>query len=201
MDEPHAPAEPPGHREVRELMLSDALSPMVRTLRKRYPDAAADAEDAVTDAVAKFLAKRTAGEEMEKPAGWIFVTAKRFLLNKLEREVNRETSDDALADGHSDPPDGEVLDKDTYQFLKGLVERWESRRLSVVTLLYLEAEYENEPLTQQEAAEQASVLLDEDVPWTSVGKTRSRGFVRLREQIRDIARQTGINPIDGRETK
>lgn len=193
-------AEPPGNAEVRELMLSDALPRIARVLADKYPTARNDAEDAVYDAVAKYLAKRADQVEIDKPDSYIFITAQNFMLRKVQRQVNRESGEDDTPEGVGEYADTDAIDKDTYQYLRGIVRRWESKRLREVTLLFLEAAYEGEVLTQQEASEQVSVLLDEDVPWASIGKTRSRGFHRLRDEILDIASKTGINPIDGSET-
>jgi hypothetical protein len=188
-DEP----EPPGHEEVRALMGDGSLAGVMRHLTSLYPDAASGAEEAVYSAIATYLAKRKNGAVIDEPVNWIFVVAKNYILKCLERRINRETPYDLVFRQAS--TEDNVHAGETYEYLKGLVDRWESRRLRVVTALYLESYYIDEPLSQVEAAEQASLLLDEDVPWTSIGKTRARGLQRLREQILQIASDTGINPI------
>jgi DNA-directed RNA polymerase specialized sigma24 family protein len=192
--------EPPGSDEVRRLMRGPTLAVIAGALRKTYPDASSHVEDAVIEGVVSFLAKRKAGVEIENPAGWIRVTAKNYLLNKLEREIGRETTDENLSSFAESRGEPSLEDREMFQFIKGLVERWESRRLKVVTLLFLEAGYEGEPLSQMEAANYASDILGEDVPWTSIGQTRRRGLTRLKAEILTIAEETGFDPITGKET-
>lgn len=192
--------EPPGAAEVRLLMKDGDFETIQRWLVKRYPDAKSDIEDAVVDAVVRYMAARAKGKQVSEPAAWVRVAAKNRILNILERQVARETDADGLVDlpvGSGEPT---FEDKDAFHYLKALIERWPSGRLRVVTLLYLEAGYEQEPLSQQESAEMASLILDEDVPWTAIGKTRQRGFERLNAEILEIASQTGINPMTGEET-
>lgn len=192
--------EPPGAAEVRDLMAEGHLETIQRWLVAKFPDATADVEDAVVDAVVRFLTARAKGKQIDEPAAWIRVAARNKVLNILERQVARETGDDELEDVEVQSSEPTTEDRDAFQYLRTLIERWPSGRLRVVTLLYLEAGYEQEPLSQQEAAEMASLILDDDVPWTAIGKTRQRGFERLRAEILGIASQTGINPITGEET-
>lgn len=181
-------------------MANGDLVMIERWLAKHYPDAGAHIEDAVIDAVVRFLSARSKGKQIDEPAAWIRVAAKNRVLNILERQVGRETGDGALESLTTSTTDPTAEDKDVFQYLKNMIDRWPSGRMRVVTLLYLEAGYEQEPLSQQEAAETASLVLDEDVPWTAIGKTRQRGFERLRAEILAIATQTGINPITGEES-
>jgi DNA-directed RNA polymerase specialized sigma24 family protein len=191
---------PPGSAAVRLLMENGTLAAIHRWLVRLYPDVSAHAEDAVVDGVVRFLAARASGREINEPAAWIRVTARNRVLNLLERQVGRETEADGLEDFVAQASGPTAEDKDVFRYLKGLIERWPSGRLRVITLLYLEAGCEQEPLSQQEAAEMASAILGEDVPWTVIGKTRQRGFERLRAEILAIASQTGINPVTGEET-
>jgi DNA-directed RNA polymerase specialized sigma24 family protein len=191
---------PPGNAAVRDLMADGTLRTIIGWLIKEFPDAKADAEDAVVDAVVRFLAKRSKGELINEPGGWIRVAAANRIRNLLRRRINRERSDEYLDDGPATFGEPTPADKETFTFLKTLIDRWPSKRMKVITLLYLEAGYEQEPLSQQEAAELASQILGEDVPWTAVGKTHQRGMERLRAEILAIASETGINPITGEET-
>lgn len=193
-------AEPPGSDEVRQLMQDRTLAVIAGALGKTYPDVSSHVEDAVVEGVVRYLAKRKAGVEIENPAGWIRVTAKNHLLNKLEREIGRETTDENLSSVAESCGEPSLEDRETFQFIKGLVERWESRRLKVVTLLFLEAGYEGEALSHVEAANYARDILGEDVPWTSIGQTRRRGLTRLKAEILTIAEETGFDPITGKET-
>lgn len=176
-----------------------SLAVIAGILRRDCPDAASHVEDAVVEAVTRYLAKCAVGAEIENPAGWIRVTAARYLLNKLEREIGRETTEEGVSSLEDYSSEPSVEDRDIFRFLKDLVERWESRRMRVVTLLYLEAGYEGETLSHVEAAKDASEILGENVPWTSIGQTRSRGLTRLKAEILAIAEETGFDPITGRE--
>ncbi len=191
---------PPGSSDVRLLMANGDLSTIQHWLAKRYPDADAHIEDAVVDAVVRFLAAKSSGKQIDEPGAWIRVVAKNRVLNILERQIARQTDEDALVHLACDSAGPTAEDRDVFRYLKNIIDRWPSGRMRVITLLYLEAGYEQEPLSQQEAAEMASLILDEDVPWTAVGKTRQRGFDKLRAEILTIATQTGINPITGEET-
>jgi DNA-directed RNA polymerase specialized sigma24 family protein len=192
--------EPPGSNEIRQLMQGQYFPATVGLLMKQYPDLASKAEDAVFDGVLQFLAKRAAGGVIEHPAAWIRTASRSHLLN-LKRRAVRETTDEDLMKRPAPSYQPNVEDKDVLNYLKSLIERWPNARMRVITLLYLEAGYFGEPLSVEEAASSVSAILCEDVPWTSISKTRLRGLERLKTEILTIAEQTGLNPLTGEEVR
>lgn len=191
---------PPGSAAVRDLIANGTFQTIIGWLIKKFPDAKADAEDAVVDGVVRFLASRGKGKDIPEPGAWIRVAAANRIRNILRRRIGREASDEYIDDTRASHDEPTLEDKETFAYLRNLIAKWPSERMRVITLLYLEASYEQEPLSQQEAAEIASQILGEDVPWTAVGKTHRRGIERLRAEILAIANETGINPVTGEET-
>ena len=182
------------HHVVEGLLLDGFLAGVATRLGRAYPDARADVEDAVAEAVIRFLAKAGKGELIEKPRDWIFVVAKNDVLRRLQRIKNREVTYEPDEDEQTGGPDEEALADDTYKFIVGLVERWPSARLRVVTLLFLESAHLNSPLSYYEAADEASAILDEDVPCKSIGKTKTRGLERLAAELHELWRHSDGAP-------
>ena len=121
-------------------------------------------------------------------------------MKRLARHWARQESLEALAaDGDDERPGWEPADpswtveeqallRATYDVLRSHVATWETENVRVVTLLYLEAAFEGEPLTSDDAAELAGELLGYEVDDSFVRTWKSRGFKKL-ARPRDGARR------------
>lgn len=169
------------------LLKDGYLAAVEGALRRDFPDAASEAEDAIAVAVVRLLVASGKGRVLDEPRSWLFKVARNDIVRRLQRvharqrpyepdedtRIVRAAEDDALAD-------------EVYKFVRSRIERWEQDRMRVVTLLYVEAAHFGEPLTEDGAATLATDILGEVVPKTSIGNTWRRGFKRLASEVRDL---------------
>ena len=176
-----------------EVMLTDGtIEGLVRRLQTDFPALHSEASGAVAQAVEKLIRRQVAPR---RPAAYLAASAFNVLKRQMRRRA-RTVSLDALGEddgeGSWEPEDSEwsveeqALLRETYDELCGQVKTWETENVRVVTLLYLEAAFNCEPLPSDIAAEIASEILGEEVDPSFVRTWKSRGFKRLREYVNSI---------------
>lgn len=182
-------------------MLRDGtVEGLVGRLQRDFPALEAEAASAVGHGVEKLIVRETAPDDPRRYlAACAYNEMKRF-----GRRRARHVSLEALASKEEDhaawvPADErfgveeQALLRSTYDQLRSHVEGWETENVRVVTLLYLEAAFECEPLPSAVAAEIAGELLGYEVDDSFVRAWKSRGFKRLREYV------TAMDAVDARE--
>lgn len=174
-----------------EAMLGDGtVEGLVRRLRRDFPALAAEATASVGHSVEKLIVRETVPDD---PRRYLAACAYNE-MKRLGRRRARHVSLEALATEGQGPsawmPEDEsfsveeqALLKSTYDLLRTHVEGWETENVRVVTLLYLEAAFECEPLPSGVAAEIAGEILGYEVDDSFVRTWKSRGFKKLREFV------------------
>jgi len=178
--------------EVEALLANGAIEGLVRRLQKDFPALHTEASAAVGEAVEKLIRRK---ESPRNPGAYLAASAYNVLKRQMRRRA-RSVSLDALGEaGDSDgwePEDAEwsveeqALIRETYEELRREVEQWETENVKAITLLYLEAAVNAEPLTSAEAADIASDILGEEVDSGFVRTWKSRGFQRLRDHVKTL---------------
>lgn len=187
-----------------EAMLRDGyVEGLARRLCRDFPALASEATGAVGHAVEKMVLRPVAPTN---PRGYLAASAYNE-MKRLVRKRARMESLEALAaddeDGHPgwtpvDPGftvEEQALLRATYDQLRAEVETWETDNVKVVTLLYLEAAFDGEPLTSTDAAELAGELLGYEVDDSFVRTWKSRGFKKLRDYV------TALDAVETRGRK
>jgi hypothetical protein len=111
---------------------------------------------------------------------------RRAALEQLPQPQEDDEEDGWMVEGQATdgrPTEEIAVGEAVYQHVKALVERWDSRNLSVATLLVVESAYLGEVLTGEELAERLSEILDEDVLEETARQWKKRGLDRLRQQL------------------
>lgn len=185
-----------------EVMLGDGfVEGLVRRLCRDFPALSSEGTDAVGHAVEKMIVKPVAPTN---PRGYLAASAYNE-MKRLVRKRARTESLEALAahDGDGRPGwtpadpgftvEEQALLRATYDQLRADVETWETENVKVVTLLYLEAAFDGEPLTSSDAAELTGELLGYEVDDSFVRTWKSRGFKKLRDYV------TALDAVETRE--
>jgi hypothetical protein len=172
-----------------EAMLRDGLiEGLARRLRRDFPSLADEATAAIGQAVERLVTRPSAPDN---PRGYLAASAYNE-MKRLARRAARTTSLDALrrdSDLAFDPVDPAWTVEETalldtvYREVRAFVESWETAHVRVVTLLYVEAAYEGEPLSSDDAAVLAAEILGEEVDAAFVRTWKSRGYRRLRQWV------------------
>lgn len=178
-----------------EAMLRDGtVEGLARRLRRDFPTLAAEADAAIGHGVERLILRPYSPRD----CGAYLAACAYNELKRLARLQARHESLDALAadpDGDRpgwEPADGaatveeQALRRITYDLLRSHVSTWDTENVRVVTLLYLEAAYEGEPLSSDTAAELASELLGYEVDANFVRTWKSRGFRKLRDYVQAV---------------
>ncbi|MHB1844816.1 MAG: RNA polymerase sigma factor [Deltaproteobacteria bacterium] len=177
--------------EVEKMLGDGYVEGLVRRLCRDFPSLAGDATGAVGHAVEKLVVRPV---PPDKPRSYLAACAYNE-MKRVRRTRARVDSLDALADENEDGRTGwtpsdpgltveeQVLLTETYDQLRSHVETWETDNVRIVTLLYLEAAFECEPLTSADAAELVGELLSYEVEDSFVRTWKSRGFKKLRDYV------------------
>ncbi len=177
-----------------EAMLHDGfLDGLVRLLDRRFPAGAGTmSEDSVAEAIRKTIGAGRS-RTIENPRGYVTTIATNEMRASISRaaietlpqanEDEQETWEDRLPAPAEDDPEVQVRGRLVYEFVRTLVDAWESRNLKTTTLLVLEGSFLGEALSGEELAERASDLLDKDVSASTARQWRKRGLDRLRAQL------------------
>ncbi len=172
-----------------DAMLRDGyIEGLARNIRRAFPSLGEEATAAIGHAVERLILRPVAPREPRR----YLATSAYNEMRGLARRRGRYDSLDALSD--SDGNVSELQDQAwtveeqalldaTYRELRAVVESWETDHVRVVTLLYLEAAYEGEPLSSEDAADLVADVLGEDVDADFVRTWKSRGFRKLREWV------------------
>jgi len=182
----------PSEERLESLFDDVFVEALASRLRRDFHKFQDDVADAIQLGFEKLVAKLLRDEDVENPPG--YVTAVAVSQMKLvARRANRNVSlDKLMADDESAPfePADEgwtveerALVDAVYSDLKKHVETWETDNVRVVTLLYLEAAYNREPLTSEEAGEIASDILGAPVDASFARTWKHRGFKRLSKYL------------------
>ena len=139
------------------------------------------------DAVAEGLARMVAGADrlaIEDPRAYLTAIATNLMRRAVKERLPLGYEDNFEGDerGEEDDPLGE----ETYLFIKGLVERWETNTLRTVTLLVLEGAFLGDPLTGEELRHETGRLLGEEISSATVRKWKERGLDRLQKELRQL---------------
>jgi DNA-directed RNA polymerase specialized sigma24 family protein len=185
-----------------EAMLGDGfVEGLVRRLCRDFPALSSEGMGAVGHAVEKMIVRPVAPTN---PRGYLAASAYNE-MKRLIRKRARTESLDALEAHDEDGRPGwapadprftveeQALLRSTYDQLRAHVETWETENVKVVTLLYLEAAFDGEPLTSSDAAELTGELLGYEVDDAFVRTWKSRGFKKLRDYV------TALDTVDTRE--
>lgn len=180
-----------------EGMLRDGLlEGLARRLSVDYPTIPDHVPEAIGHGIEKLIA-RPVGREPKKPRSYVATCA----YNEMKRERKlraRHESLDALREnenGGFEPIDEgwtveqRALIDEVYRELRAIVQRWETGHVREVTLLYLKAAYEGEPLPSDEAADEIGDMFGEKVDVDFVRTWKSRGYRRLKKQVGQMAAQ------------
>ena len=187
--------------EVEKMLGDGYVEGLVRRLCRDFPALAGDASGAAGHAVEKLVVRPTTPD---KPRSYLAACAYNE-MKRVRRMRARFDSLEALADEDgrpgwtpSDPGltvEEQVLLRETYDQVRSHVETWETENVRIVTLLYLEAAFECEPLTSTDAAELIGELLGYEVEDSFVRAWKSRGFKKLREYV------TALDAVENREER
>jgi hypothetical protein len=159
---------------------------LVRGLEAKFeggrPD---DFEDAVAIGFEKLVRR---DEALENPRGYVTAVAAnamRRILAKAARErlPDSEMPEDDEPDIWSDPTGAAAITAAMLDFLRGIVQGWESRNYRTATLVILEAAEVDEPLSAEELAEELEECLGQAVLASTARQWRKRGLDRLRAEL------------------
>ena len=168
--------------ELAELAHARFPEGLVRRLEHRFHGRGLDAENAVAEGVAK-MAERAGSGEIDDPRAYLAAIAFNAMRQAAKRAAFEELDDAA---GAGVLVEDEVLIRETFRYVKTLVEAWENKNLRTVTLLVVDSTYLGEPLTTAELAEHLEVIVGEEVSLVTVRKWKERGLARLQDQLRSL---------------
>jgi DNA-directed RNA polymerase specialized sigma24 family protein len=165
-------------------------------LEGQYPNGNhSDYEDAIATGFEKLVA---AGRALENPRAFVTTVAinamKRILRRAALQQLAGPDADDAdepndILDRQtsewSDPTAEQAAADDAYEFMRELIDGWESRNVKTATSLVLAAAKIGEALSSEELAQRLEELLDQEVPPATARQWRKRGLDRLRRQLVD----------------
>lgn len=172
--------------QCRELVDDRFPEGLVRTLGRKFPTGCYDDyEDAVADGFLKLIAK---GESLENPRGYITTVAANVMRKTLARAAREQLPDaepdeDGEVDVWADPTAEAAINERIVEFLREIVQKWESRNVRTATVLVLEAAKVGEPISGAELAEELEHQLGHDVLPDTARQWRKRGLDRLREEL------------------
>ncbi|HEV2943999.1 MAG TPA: sigma-70 family RNA polymerase sigma factor [Solirubrobacteraceae bacterium] len=171
--------------QCEELLREHFPDGLVRTLGRTFPGSRQDdCEDATSEAFAKMIRK---GRALENPRGYVTTVAmnemRRVLVKAAREQLPESQDEEGKADAWADPTAEEAIGEAVFRFVRGIVEKWESRNLRLATLVVLEAGKLGEPLSSAELAEELEHQLGDDVSPDTARQWRKRGLDRLREQL------------------
>lgn len=179
----------PVEDQCRELIDERFPEGLVRTLERKFPTGRLqDCEDAVAHGFVKLLAK---GQTLENPRGYVTtvaVNAMKRMLARAARELlptGEPDEDEDIERRWDDPTAEDAIGEALFEFMRGMVEAWESRNVKTATLLILEATKLGEPTSSVELAEEMEDQLGEDVLPETARQWRKRGLDRLREELQN----------------
>lgn len=177
--------------DVEAMLRNGTIEGLVRRLKRDFPALASEATGAVGHGVEKLIVRDTVPDEPRRYlAACAYNEIKRIARQRV-RDVSLEAlgSEDHDARGAWEPEDPawtveeQALLRTAFDLLRAQVETWETENVRVVTLLYLEAAFEGEPIPSQVASEIVGELLGYDVDDSFVRTWKSRGFKRLRNYV------------------
>lgn len=187
---------PKGLRPAVEGMMRDRfLDGLARLLERRYPGSdGATYEDVVAESVARLLGvgDRRVVDDPRAYITTIAINEMRRVLKRAARDVvldfgseDRDDEDEWTPDRDPDerPTNSDAVGRLVFEYVKSLVNSWESRRLQATTLLVLEGAFIGEALSSEEMAERLGDILGEDVLPATARKWRQRGLDRLKAQL------------------
>jgi DNA-directed RNA polymerase specialized sigma24 family protein len=176
-----------------ELMRERFPDGLVRGLEAKFEAGRAqDYEDAVAEGFAKLVTKELA---LANPRGYVTTVATNAIRRTLFRAAREqlpdsESPEDGALDSWADPTAEEAIGKAMFDFVRDIIERWESHNVRTATLLILEAAKLGEPLSSAELAEQLEDHLGHDVLPSTARQWRKRGLDRLRAELYDAELST-----------
>ena len=172
-----------------EGMLQDGfIEGLARRLGRDFPSLAEEATGSIGQALERLILRPVSPREPRK----YLATSAYNEMKGLARRRARYDSLDGLRDSDgnwSEPADQpwtveeQALLDATYRELRTVVGTWETDHVRVVTLLYLEAAHEGEPLSSEDAADLLADILGEEVDADFVRTWKSRGYRKLREWV------------------
>lgn len=165
---------------LEEMVQNGDLERMARALEKRYRTAGDHADDAVCSALEKVLRRRPR-LATSQVGPYLYVSAKREMLDAIERRKRFDVLEEAEADTES--IEDRVLDPLHFRYVRDCVARWENAHIKAVTLAALDAAWEGDPLDTEELTAAASEILDRPLSADSVRSWKSRGLDRLRREL------------------
>ncbi len=158
---------------------------LLRVLQARFSGSAyADCEEAISIGFEKLLLKGA----VAKPEGYVTTVAvnamQRFIRDAAYERLSVDGDDEALpVDYWSDPTFDAAAAGAAYDFIRQLVERWETTNVRTTTLLVIAAAKLGEPMTADELADHLEELLDQDVLSATARQWKKRGLDRLRAEL------------------
>jgi DNA-directed RNA polymerase specialized sigma24 family protein len=169
-----------------ELMRERFPDGLVRTLEAKFSTGRVDDfEDAIAEAFAKLVRRKSA---LENPRGYVTAVATNAMLRILSRAARERLPDSDMpeeggSDTWADPTGDEAIGAAMFEFVRGIVEHWESRNYRTAMLVILEAAELGEPLVAEELAEELEERLGHDVLLSTARQWRKRGLDRLRAEL------------------
>ncbi|MEJ7784314.1 MAG: sigma factor [Solirubrobacteraceae bacterium] len=180
--------EEPLEAQCEELVRDRFPEGLVRTLQRKFPTGRYhDFEDAVAEAFLKLVRK---GRALENPRGYVTTVAVNEMLGTLARAAREllpdaDEDDAEEIDRWADPTADEAINDATFDFMRAIVNGWESRNWRAATLIVLEAARLGEAISASELAGELEAQLGQEVLPQTARQWRKRGLDRLREQLHD----------------
>jgi hypothetical protein len=156
---------------------------LVRRLEKQFRVDGQTAEDAVAEGLARMVA-RADRRDIDDPRAYLTTVATNLMRRAVKEALPLGFEENF--EGGEDLDEDDALGKETYLFIKGLVDRWETNTVRTVTLLVLEGAYLGDPLTGEELTRETGRLLGEEISATTVRQWKKRGLDRLQQELRQL---------------
>jgi DNA-directed RNA polymerase specialized sigma24 family protein len=159
---------------------------LVRALEAKFNAGRTDDfEDAIAEGFAKLVRHDRA---LENPRGYVTAVATNAMRRILSRAARERLPDSDMAeegepDTWADPTGEEAIGTAMFEFVRGIVERWESRNYRTATLVILVAAELGEPLSAEELAEELEDRVGHEVLPSTARQWRKRGLDRLRAEL------------------
>lgn len=156
---------------------------LVQRLERQFRADEQTAEDAVAEGLARMV-ERADRLEVDDPRAYLTAIATNLMRRAVKETLPLGYGENFEGDEQGEQDD--ALGKETYLFIKGLVDRWETNTLRTVTLLVLEGAYLVDPLTGEELTRETGRLLGEEISTATVRQWKKRGLDRLQQELREL---------------
>jgi DNA-directed RNA polymerase specialized sigma24 family protein len=156
---------------------------LVKRLEKQFRVDGQTAEDAVAEGLARMV-ERADRLEVDDPRAYLTAVATNLMRRAVQEKL--PLGYDESFEGDEQEEEDDALGKETYLFIKGIVDRWETNTLRTVTLLVLEGAYVGDPLSGEELTRETGRLLGEEISAATVRQWKKRGLDRLQQELREL---------------